>query len=91
LLILIIYCISASCCIKVSLSLLYVKVSKSIAIRASGREVPYGCERLRLPHFLDNRLTDGGNVVSLTRRPRFTPQESSWYSFLLEAESTPGP
>jgi hypothetical protein len=26
----------------------------------------------RLPHFLDNRLTDGGEVVSLTRRPHFT-------------------
>jgi hypothetical protein len=23
-------------------------------------------------------------------RPLFTPQEGSWYSFLLEAESTPG-
>jgi hypothetical protein len=43
-----------------------------------------------LPHFLDNRLTDGGEVVSLTSRPPFTPQEDSWYSFLLEAESTPG-
>jgi hypothetical protein len=40
------------------------------------------------PHFLDDRLTDGGEVVSLTRRPSFTPQEDSWYSFLLEAEST---
>jgi hypothetical protein len=40
--------------------------------------------------FLDNRLTDGGEVVSLTRRPPFTPQEDSWYSFLLEAESTQG-
>jgi hypothetical protein len=38
-----------------------------------------------------NRLTDGGEVVSLTRRPSFTPQEDSWYSFLLEAESTPAP
>jgi hypothetical protein len=44
--------------------------------------------RLRLPHFLDNRLTDG-KVVSPTRRPLFTSQEDSWYSFLLEAESTP--
>jgi hypothetical protein len=25
------------------------------------------------------------------RRPPFTPQEDSWYSFLLEAVSTPGP
>jgi hypothetical protein len=36
---------------------------------------------------LDNRLTDGGEVVSLTRRPPFTPKEDSWYSYLLEAES----
>jgi hypothetical protein len=56
----------------------------------TGRESPYGCETLRLPQ-LDNRLTDGGKVVSLTRRPPFTTREDSWYSFLLEAESTPGP
>jgi hypothetical protein len=43
----------------------------------------------RLPHFLDNRLTDGGEVVRPTRRPPFTPQDDSWYSFLLEAESIP--
>jgi hypothetical protein len=43
----------------------------------------------RLSHFLDSQLTDGGEVVSLTRRPPFTPQEDFWYSFLLEAESTP--
>jgi hypothetical protein len=42
-----------------------------------------------LSHFLDSRLTDGGKVVSLTRRLPFTPQEDSWYSFLLEAESAP--
>jgi hypothetical protein len=45
--------------------------------------------------YLVNRLKDGGKVVNLTRRPRFTPQENylinSWYSFLLEAESTPRP
>jgi hypothetical protein len=40
---------------------------------------------------LDNRLADGGEVVSLTRRPHLNPQEDTWYSFLLEAESTPGP
>jgi hypothetical protein len=40
---------------------------------------------------LENWLTDGGEVVSLTRRPPFVPQEDTWYSFLLEAESTPGP
>jgi hypothetical protein len=29
----------------------------------------------RLPHFLDNQLTDGGEVVSLTRWPLFTPRK----------------
>jgi hypothetical protein len=32
----------------------------------------------RLPHFLENRFTDGGEVVSLTRRPAaLYPQEDS--------------
>jgi hypothetical protein len=48
-----------------------------------------GCEASRLSHFLDSRLTGGGDVVSLTRRPHFTPQEDFWYSFLLQVESTP--
>jgi hypothetical protein len=37
-----------------------------------------------------SHLTDGGEVVSLMRRPAaLYPQEDPWYSFLLEAESTP--
>jgi hypothetical protein len=32
---------------------------------------------------LDSRITDDGEVVSLTRRPPFTPQEGPSYSFLL--------
>jgi hypothetical protein len=64
---------------------------KGEAIPVTGRAGPQGCETSRLPHVLPNRLTDDGEVVSLTRRPPFTLQEDSWYSFLLEAESTPGP
>jgi hypothetical protein len=30
---------------------------------------------LRIPHCLDNRLTDGGKVVNLTQGPRPTPQK----------------
>jgi hypothetical protein len=30
------------------------------AIPVLGCESPYGCETSRLPHFLDNRITDGG-------------------------------
>jgi hypothetical protein len=48
---------------------------KGKAIPVTGREGPSGCEKSRLPHFLDNRLTDGGEVVSLTRRPPFTPRK----------------
>jgi hypothetical protein len=64
------------------------KYKKNKGIPVTGSGSPYSCEMLRVPHFLDNRLTDGGKV-SLMRRPPFTTQENSWYSFLLEAESTP--
>jgi hypothetical protein len=60
--------------------------------KGKGKAIPVtGCETSRLPHFLDNRLTYGGAVVSLTCRPPFYTQEDFWYSFLLETESTPGP
>jgi hypothetical protein len=61
------------------------------AIPATRRESPSVCETSRLPHFLHNRFTGSGKVVSFTRRPPFTPKEDSWYSFLLEAELPPGP
>jgi hypothetical protein len=64
---------------------------KGEAIPVTGRGGPKDCERSRLPHFLENRHTDGGNFISLTLRPPFTHQEDSWYSFMLEAESTPEP
>jgi hypothetical protein len=37
-------------------------------VPVTGREGPEGCETSRLPHVLDNRLIDGGEVVSLTHR-----------------------
>jgi hypothetical protein len=51
---------------------------KGKAIHVTGRGGPYGCETSRLPHFLDNRLTDGGEI-SLMRWPPFAPQDDSWY------------
>jgi hypothetical protein len=48
---------------------------------------------LRISHCLDNRLTDGGKVVSPTRRPLLYSPETLflclWYSFLLEKSSPP--
>jgi hypothetical protein len=34
---------------------------------------------------------EGGKIVRPTHQPPLPPVEYSWYSFLLEAESTPGP
>jgi hypothetical protein len=65
-------------------------MSLSKAIPVTDRGDPWVWEASRLPYFLDNRLTDGGEVVSITPRPSFTLQEDSWYSFLLGTESTPG-
>jgi hypothetical protein len=48
---------------------------KGKAIPVTGRGGPYGCETSRLPHILDSRLTDGGEDVSLTSRPPFTPRK----------------
>jgi hypothetical protein len=48
---------------------------KKEAIPVTGCGGPEGCETSRLLHFLDNRLTDGGVVVSLTRRTPFAPSK----------------
>jgi hypothetical protein len=59
---------------------------KSKAIPVTGRGGPQGCEMSRIPNF-----QTFGEIVSLTGRSPFTTQEYFWYSFPLEAESTPGP
>jgi hypothetical protein len=51
----------------------WVLLVKCKDVLVTDRGGPLDCETLRLPHFLDNRLTDDGEVVSLTRRPSFTP------------------
>jgi len=51
---------------------------------------PEGFRKLRFPYYV-TMAQDGGKALSLTHRPLFTPRKYSWYSFLLEAESIPGP
>ena len=50
---------------------------------------PEGSRRLKLPDF--ETLYTWRWFVSTTHRPPLPPRKYSWYSFLLEAESTPGP
>ena len=51
---------------------------------------PEGSRKLRFPDFM-TAAQDGGKVVSPTHQPPLPPRKYTWYSFLLEAESTPGP
>ena len=51
---------------------------------------PEGSRKLRFPYFVTT-ARDGGKVISLAHRPALLPRKCSWYSFLLETESTPGP
>jgi hypothetical protein len=50
----------------------FTKVSKVIHVTGSGGL--YGFEMLRILHCLDSRLKDDSEVVSITRRLRFTPR-----------------
>jgi hypothetical protein len=45
-------------------------IGKTIPV--TGHEGPEGCEMSRLPHFIGNQLTDGGEIVGLTSQPPFT-------------------
>jgi hypothetical protein len=51
------------------------KKKKDKAIPVTGRGGPYDCEALRFLHFLDYHFTDGGEIISLTRRPPFTARQ----------------
>jgi hypothetical protein len=47
---------------------------------------PEGSRKLRFPHYMTTAQDCGKPYAPAA----FTPRKCSWYSFLLEAESTPG-
>jgi hypothetical protein len=74
--------------VRSSFFLLYprYKKGKGEDIPVTGRGGPYGYETSKPAHFLNSRLTDGGEVVNLTRRRgmslgygrRKRPPDSCW-------------
>ena len=69
------------------LNLLTPHRTKFLGKPLSGPEVS---RKLSFPDFMTT-AQEGGKVDSLRHRPHLPPRKSSWYSFLLQAESTPGP
>jgi len=64
--------------------------SKGKAVPLQAWSGPEGSRILGFPDFMKT-AQDVGKVVSLRHRPPYPPRKYTWYSFLLEAESTPGP
>jgi hypothetical protein len=49
-----------------------------------------GLQEVKDPRISRQTVHEGAKVVSSTHWPPLTPGGYSWYSFLLDAESTPG-
>ena len=60
---------------------------KGKAVPLQARSGPEGSRKIKFPDFVTT-AQDGGKHYAPAA---FTPRKCSWYSFLLEAESTPGP
>jgi hypothetical protein len=58
-------------------------VQKGKVLPVTGCGCPKGSETLRLPHFLCNLFTDGGEVDSLKCRPPFTARKIPGTHFCL--------
>jgi len=81
---------------KYQICIIYSRNATMSCYQVKGKAVPLQawsgpeCSRkLRFPDYMA-AAQDGGKVVNLTHRPLLPPGKCSWYSFLLEAESTPG-
>ena len=76
-------------CMVVSAANIHERISegKGKAVPLEALSSPEGSRKLRFPDF----MTTAQEVRQPYAQAVFTPRKCSWYSFLLEAESTPGP
>jgi hypothetical protein len=70
--------------------LYYVSKGTVKAVPLQAWSGPEDSRKLRFPGYMTT-AQDGGKVVNLMHRPPLPPRKYNWYSFLLGAESTPGP
>ena len=57
----------------------------------TGLASPRGFQQVEAPRFQDSRHMKVLKLSALRTGRLYLPKKYSWYSFLLEAESTPGP
>ena len=69
---------------------LYLKTHSVPCSPVTGPLCPRGFQEVQAPTFSCHSAHEGGDVVSLTHRPPFSPRKCPWYSFSQGAESTPG-
>jgi hypothetical protein len=67
-----------------------VPVKKCIANPITGCGGPWGSEMSRLPYFVENRLTDSGEIVNLTHLPSFTARRTPGTHFCLRLNRPQG-
>jgi len=57
----------------------------------TGLDRPWGFQEFEAPRFQDNRHMKVVILSALRTGRLYPPRKYSWYAFLLESESTPGP
>jgi hypothetical protein len=76
-----------------TLNVCLLKLTFSKACNCKGKSTPlqvWGFQKVEDPTFQDNRQSKVESFISPMHRPSLPLRNYSWYSFLLETESTPG-
>lgn len=64
---------------------------KDVQVKGKFLYRPFRLKNVEAPRISIQFAHEGGMVLSSTHRPSLRPREDAWFSFLIEAESTPKP
>ena len=73
------------------ISSVYCDIRGKVKVKVKVKHRPLGFQEDEAPRISRQSAYESDKVVSPTHRPPLPPMRYSWYSFLLEAESIPGP